>query len=108
MENRKREKFDNASKKRLKKIAKTKVKTSFIGALDAFEKGFGHLWGHDLDDEECTDEQNEMYEIWDEVRNKVLDKGNDQLRSLIEEIDNHDVHWLRHQVEFRMQENYDG
>ena len=48
----KREKFLEESRKRLDKIMTTKIRTAFIGAIDAFEQSFGFLWGQDKKDSE--------------------------------------------------------
>lgn len=97
-------KFDEASKRRLQKIIKQKLKTSFIGAIAAFEEDFGYLWGHELEDGEQSEEQDQFYEAWEAVRNRILNNGNNQLRALLQEVDNHEVHWNRYQVEFKIGE----
>lgn len=55
-------------------------KTIMIGSLSIFEDFFGYLWGYDKDEEEeFTEEENVMFQIWSEARSKILDMGNDQI-----------------------------
>lgn len=91
------EKYWNESKKRLTKILTTKLRTSFIGALSAFEENFGFLWAHG-DNDEITEEQEYMRDLWDKTRTTILNNGNNQIRASQNEIMNHDVHWNRYQM----------
>lgn len=93
-----KEKFLEKCRERLSHIAETKVKTSFIGALDAFEKEFGDLWGFNKKDK--TKEEQEWFEKWQVARINILNNGNNQLRSLLNEISNHVVEWNRYSVTF--------
>lgn len=88
------------SKNRLEKIVSTKMKTSFIGALAVFEKNFGYLWGHGIAEEDLTEEQLEMLELWEDIRTEVLNNGNTQLRAAKNEISNHVIKWKRYQTNF--------
>ena len=104
-----RQQFDNDSyksnkgnqyaKEKLQKTVKTKMKTSFIGAIDRFEELFGHLWGHGLDYNELSSEQKRWREVWTSCRDNVLDNGNDQLRSLLKEIEGYNVTKNRYHVD---------
>lgn len=98
-----REKYLDGCRERLSKIAKAKIETSFIGALDAFEKEFGDLWG--IKKENRTPEEQEWYEKWQVARINILNNGNNQLRSLLNEISNHVVEWNRYSVTFINKEN---
>lgn len=101
--------YGKGYKKRLKGIVSTKMRTAFIGALAAFEKDFGYLWGHDLDEDiPLTEKQEGFLDVWEEVRAVVLDNGNNQLRSLMKELDNHDVKWHRYEYEFNLGEKNSG
>lgn len=51
------------------------INTVMIGALDAFERGFGDLWGHKLKESELTEEQKEKRKIWKDIRNEILGRG---------------------------------
>lgn len=89
------EKYLKESKKRLKNILETKLRTTFIGALDIFERTFGYLWGKDSP-EPLDDTQQEMFEIWQEVRKRILDQGNNQMRAAQNEIDQYTIRWNRY------------
>lgn len=91
-------KYKDRSKKRLSNIISTKIKTSFIGAISSCEKNLGFLWGHGKDDENLTEDELSMREIWDEIRTEILDNGNTQLRAATNEIDNYSVNWERYNL----------
>jgi hypothetical protein len=91
----KEKKFLDDSKKRLETIISTKMRTAFIGALDTFEKAFGHLWGYNRDGE-LTAEQERMSEVWANARNDILNNGNNQLRAIKAELANNTVSWNRY------------
>ena len=59
--------------------AETALRTSMIGWLDRIERKLGHLWGHDKNEDELTDEDEDMYEIYMELREEILDYGNEQI-----------------------------
>ena len=92
------QKFLESSRRRLDKIVSTKIRTTFIGAIAAFEEEFGFLWGHGSD-RELTDGQYNMRELWEKARTRVLNNGNNQIRAASNEIDNHLVHWNRYNLE---------
>jgi hypothetical protein len=80
-----KQKYKKSSKERLKKIAEKKIKTTMIGALDSIEKHLGFLWEND---EKLRGE----YEI---VRQEILDRGHNQIRNLVTELEQYDIEWLR-------------
>lgn len=82
------------SKDKLKKVAKTKMRTSFIGALSATEKYFSELWEiFPEDDEETVNEKNFWKNTWELCRAEILNNGNNQLRAMEAEIDQYSVSW---------------
>jgi len=89
----KEDKYKCESKDRLSKILKKKVQTTMIGALSSIEKHFGFLW---TSEGELTPAQKVMYEIYQSVREEVLDKGNSQARNVDAELNQYDVKWLRY------------
>jgi hypothetical protein len=91
------DKYLQDSKKRLQSIIETKIRTTFIGALDAFERTFGDLWGYDSD-EEPNKSQQSLKKLWQQVRNDILDLGNNQLRAAHLEIENHTIKWDRYNM----------
>lgn len=86
------------SKKRLFKIVSTKIRTAFVGALAAFEEELGFLWGYDKDGP-LTPAEKEYAEIWENVRSKVLTLGNNQIRSVENELGNNTVEWNRYHLD---------
>ena len=64
------------------KAAKKKIQTTMIGSLSTLESSFGFLWGFDVAEEERTPEQKKVYEIYEEARAQILDRGNTQIRNL--------------------------
>ena len=91
--------YAEESRKRLDKIISVKMNTTFIGALSSFEKNFGFLWGQGKKDSERTDEERQLNQIWQNIRTEVLNNGNNQLRALRNELQNHSVSWNRHQLQ---------
>jgi hypothetical protein len=71
--------FAEESRKRLDKIISTKLTTTFIKK-----------------DHERTEEEKELYTIWESIRTEVLNNGNNQLRALRNELQNHNILWNRH------------
>lgn len=103
----KTERFAEDSKKRFDKILSTKVNTVMIGAIAAFEESFGFLWGKGKAQEDLTTEELEFSELWQNVRNKVLNNGNNQLRALKNELANNNVTWKRYHINLPMLEEND-
>jgi transcription termination factor Rho len=87
-----RAKYKADSKERFKKIAHKKIQTTMIGALDTVEKHLGFLWGDD------SKQSSELREIYNTVRQEILDRGNDQIRNLDNELNQYDVEWLRYNL----------
>lgn len=90
----KEEKYKNDSKERLSKILRKKVETTMIGALSSIEKHLGFLWT--ADNGELTPEQKVMYDLYQKVREDILDKGNNQARNVDAELNQYEINWLRY------------
>ena len=101
--------YNDDSKKRLMNIAKKKMNTSFIGALDQFEQKFGFLWGYIKNEGYTNDEiwlKQKLAEIgmtedifrswWDDTRTNILHNGNNQIRALEQEIAQYTIKWDRY------------
>lgn len=76
--------YQDFSKKKLMTSMKSKIKTTMIGAIVAFEESFGYIWGHGQTN--ITPEQQKMKEEWDKTRTRILNTGNNQIRNSEEEI----------------------
>jgi|SRR5210317_554374 len=92
----KEDKYTSDSKDRLAKILKKKVETTMIGALSSIESHFGFLWEVEKG-ETLTAEKKIMYEIYQKVREEVLNKGNTQARNVDAELSQYNVSWLKYQ-----------
>ncbi len=90
--------YKEVSKNRLKQNISKRMRTSMIGALAAFEDKFGELWGKNK--KNLSQNELECYNIWQEVRAKILDQGNNNIRIAEEEIDQYDCSWNRYNYEF--------
>tara|TARA_B100000287_G_scaffold430487_1_gene485860 strand:+ start:240 stop:620 length:381 start_codon:yes stop_codon:yes gene_type:complete len=97
------EKYKEISRDRLYQIAKKKIQTTMIGALDSLEKNFGFLWGIGSEGE-LTQQQEQLKAIFEDARSEILDRGNTQIRNLQAEISNYDISWKRHTVTMPVKE----
>lgn len=59
--------------------AETAVRTLMIGSIERIETKFGYLWGNEKEDADITEEDEEMYDIFMELRESILDYGNEQI-----------------------------
>lgn len=75
----------------LLKGAKKKIQTTMIGSLSDIENYFGFLWGFGDENTELSEEQKHMKDIFEEVRAKILDRGNTQIRDLELEFVNYEI-----------------
>lgn len=56
------------------------LKTLMIGAIHRIEQKFGDQWGHfKNEDEQFTEEEDELHELFMELRESILDLGNEQI-----------------------------
>jgi hypothetical protein len=71
-----------------KQIIKKRLQTTMIGAIYEFEENFGYLWGMDKDENEpLTDKEQRFLGQWEDARNRILNKGNNQLRQCLGELE---------------------
>lgn len=87
-------------KDRLKKIISTKIQTTMIFPLSQYESAFGHLWGHGKPEDKLNDDEKMFRTKWNEVRNNILNNGNQQKRNANTEIDMYDVIWNGYKTVF--------
>lgn len=93
-----KDRFREGSKKKLLNSIKTKMRTNMIGALATFEERFGSLWGHSK--KNLTPEEKKYAALWQEVRSKILDTGNRNIRNIEEEISQYNCEWNRYETKF--------
>ena len=98
------ERNKDMSRDKLFKAAKKKIQTTMIGSLSTLESSFGFLWGFEAEEEDRTPEQKKLFEIYEEARAQILDRGNTQIRNLQAEISNYDISWKRHTVTMPVKE----
>ncbi len=92
------ERNKDLSRDKLFKAAKKKIQTTMIGSLSTLETSFGFLWGFDIPEEDKTPEQKKIYEIYEEARAQILDRGNTQIRNLEAEFVNYDIVRKKHYI----------
>jgi hypothetical protein len=56
------------------------IRTTMIGAISKIENKFGSFWGFSKSPEERTENQTKLYELFRELREEILDLGNEQIR----------------------------
>jgi hypothetical protein len=87
--------------KQQQNILTKRFQTTMIGALFEFEKAFGYLWGHHKDDhEDLTNSESDFLDLWDNVRNQILNNGNNQLRKAISDLDKCDGKNVKYHYRF--------
>ena len=103
LEDQRKNKYKVDSKERLRRIIRKKIQTTMIGSLDTLEKHLGFLWEGD------DKESKEIKEIYNTIRQEILDRGNDQIRNIDTELNQYDIVWLRYHltipIKRRNQEN---
>ena len=85
------DRYKEVSKDALFKASKKKIQTTMIGELSTIEEHFGFLWGFELPEDQLTPEQKHVKSIFEDVRAKILDRGNTQIRSLESEFVNYEI-----------------
>lgn len=88
------------SKNQIKAEFEKRIKTTMIGALSSFEKGFGEFIG--LNNDNPTAKQQELCDTWEDVRQEILDRGNKQIRSMLDELDCYEIKYNRYQYKFNI------
>lgn len=89
-----KQKYKADSKERLKKIARKKIQTTMVGALATIEQHLAFLW----------EDNKHLREVYNIVRQEILDRGNDQIRNLDNELEMYDVEWKRYHLTLPVKE----
>lgn len=55
------------------------IRTTMIGSISAIEDVLGKYWGIEKDPEDRTDFEADFYELFMDLREKILDLGNIQI-----------------------------
>ena len=99
------DRYRDSSKKRLLNILKKKFDTTTIGTLAILEENLGDLWGHGIPYRDLTEEEAEFREVWNDIRTKILDLGNSNLRGAQSEIAQYTLSWNRYVTNFVIRNN---
>lgn len=70
-----------------KELLTKRFQTTMIGALFEFEKVFGYLWGQNKNPDFLTESEEDFRDRWDDVRNQILNNGNNQLRKCLSDLE---------------------
>lgn len=100
-EQRIKDNIEDDSHNKLAKAIESKVTTIIIGTLAEFEQCFGDLWGHDVDENDKTQNQIKWADRWEQTRNNILNKSHNRLRSLLKELDSYKVKWQAFKIEYK-------
>jgi hypothetical protein len=84
-----------------------RFKTTIIGLIATMEDYFGKYWGHDKYEDELTDQEKRIKEIWDDARTEMLDKGNDQMRGALGDVDHCNVTKKKYNYNFKVRGSND-
>lgn len=85
--------YEDRSKELLKKNMTTKIKTTMISAIAAYEEALAPIF-KDLE----TPEQREVFEAFQRARSETLKKGHKQIENAITELNLYKINWLRYQT----------
>lgn len=69
---------------RLRFYVEKRIQTTMIGALARIEESLGFLWGQNKEGD-LTEKEEQFADIWDYLRNDILNYGNKQIRQLKED-----------------------
>lgn len=83
----------HVDKNHLEREVASRMNTIMIGILATLEKSvFGRLWGQQKCDEkgyiieELTEEEEQWLAEWENVRDEILDKGNNQIKLMKQDL----------------------
>jgi hypothetical protein len=98
------ENYAERSAERLRNSIERHFRTTFIGALSAFEDAYGWQWGHRLPPDQLTNDELKCRRQWEAVRTQILNNGNGQLRAALMELSEYDVKWKRHRLDLEVRQ----
>ncbi len=77
---------NNHNNRHLLNKLETRFKTVMIGSLSRIEDRLGFLWGHNKD-EPLTEQQEKFLDIWEDLRNDILNHGNHHSREGLDDVE---------------------
>jgi hypothetical protein len=84
-----------------KNIITKRIQTTMIGAIFEFEQNFGYLWGQDKDDDAITPQEEKFRDRWENTRNEILNKGNNQLRKCLSDLEKTQNNNIKYNYNFK-------
>ncbi len=91
------ERQKEGSKRQLEEVAAKRIKTTMIGAIASIEDKFGFLWNFGNPQ---TKDEKDAYEVFQEIRHDILEKGNKQIRDLTGDLQNYTVTFNKFKTHF--------
>lgn len=98
-----RERWKDESREKLKDETSKKIRTTMIGSIAIIEDVIGWLWGQGKPRTELNSKELEWDGVRVEIRTRILNLGNDQMRAVENTIDNYDVDWKRYNYNFNVE-----
>jgi hypothetical protein len=92
------DRYREVSKKKLMDSVATKMRTIMIGALAKMEAEMGYLWG-DNHDKPLSKFEQDMQVRWQNIRNHILDLGNNNIRAVEQELAQYNMTWERYKTD---------
>lgn len=94
------------SKRQLEKYIKKMGETLMIGAISSIENELGYLWGHNKDGD-YSQEEEEMFSKWENLRQDILNKGNNNIAYMIGLLDNFKINMYKAENTFQIRKKTD-
>jgi len=88
------------NKESLKNNLKKRVRTTMIGAIAAIEDEFGFLFGHGKI--ELTQEEKALDHIFQEIRGRILDLGNEQIEKIESDVEPYNIEGPYYKYDFKI------
>jgi hypothetical protein len=88
--------------KNLESNAKRAITTAFIGAIAEVEKQLGYIWGQDKEPAKMTESECYFFDLWQQIRNNIMDAGNKQCRIIEKEFKKYAVKYTGEFHVFKM------
>ena len=87
-----KEKNEKISYQLLKELSKKRFLTVAVGAIDKLEQSFSVYWGGDeLEEDQMSPEQLKFYNAFLDVRNKIFDQCNYQIKKFEEDLAEYNI-----------------
>ena len=95
-----KEKHYQESKNQLINVVEKRIKTTMIGAIATIEESLSCFWK--TEEGSMNEEQKQIYNIFQDMRSKILDNGNNQIRLLEKDVDNFNIEAKKYHISFQI------